>query len=61
MRKFLLSAAVLLCTATTAQAGGYLTNTNQNVSFLRNPAQDAIIGIAGAYANPAGLGLEIDF
>lgn len=56
MRKFLLSAAVLLCTATTAQAGGYLTNTNQNVSFLRNPAQDAIIGIAGAYANPAGLG-----
>ena len=56
MRKFLLSAAVLLCTATTAQAGGYLTNTNQNVSFLRNPAQDAIIGIAGAYATPAGLG-----
>ena len=39
-----------------AQAGGYLTNTNQSVSFLRNPAQDATIGIAGAYANPAGLG-----
>ena len=56
MRKNILSAALLLCAATTAQAGGYLTNTNQSVSFLRNPAQDAVIGIGGAYTNPAGLG-----
>lgn len=39
-----------------ANAGGYLTNTNQSVSFLRNPARDAVIAIDGAYANPAGLG-----
>lgn len=38
------------------QAGGYLTNTNQSVSFLRNPARDAVIAIDGAYSNPAGLG-----
>lgn len=42
--------------ATTASAGGYLTNTNQSVSFLRNPARDAVIAINGAYSNPAGLG-----
>ena len=56
MRKSILSAAVLLCAATTAQAGGYLTNTNQSVTFLRNPAQDAAIAIGGAYPNPAGIG-----
>lgn len=38
-----------------AQAGGYLTNTNQSVAFLRNPARDAAIGIDGAYSNPAGI------
>ena len=27
----------------TAFAGGFVTNTNQNVAFLRNPAQDAAI------------------
>lgn len=37
------------------QAGGYLTNTNQSVAFLRNPARDAAIGIDGAYSNPAGI------
>lgn len=42
--------------ATTAQAGGYLTNTNQSVNFLRNPARDAVIAIDGAYSNPAGVG-----
>ena len=56
MRKFILGTAALLCAATTAQAGGYLTNTNQSVAFLRNPAQDATFGIGGAYTNPAGLG-----
>ena len=37
------------------QAGDYLTNTNQSVSFLRNPARDAAIGIDGVYTNPAGV------
>ena len=56
MRKIILIAALALSAATSAQAGGYLTNTNQSVSFLRNPARDAVIAIDGAYANPAGLG-----
>ena len=36
-------------------AGGLLTNTNQNVAFLRNPARDAAIDIDGVYTNPAGV------
>lgn len=56
MKKSILTAALALSAATAAQAGGYLTNTNQSVSFLRNPARDAAIAIDGAYANPAGLG-----
>lgn len=56
MKKTILTAALALSAATAAQAGGYLTNTNQSVSFLRNPARDAAIAIDGAYANPAGLG-----
>lgn len=36
-------------------AGGILTNTNQNVAFLRSPARDAAIGIDGVYTNPAGV------
>lgn len=36
-------------------AGGLLTNTNQNVAFLRNPSRDAAIGIDGVYSNPAGV------
>ncbi|GHT20950.1 membrane protein [Bacteroidia bacterium] len=35
--------------------GGLLTNTNQSVHFLRNPARDASVGIDAAYSNPAGL------
>lgn len=51
----------LVCTAFAvvlsvgAQAGGILTNTNQNIAFLRNPARDASIGIDGVYSNPAGV------
>lgn len=41
----------------TATAGGLLTNTNQNISFLRNPARDGAIGIDGVYSNPAGVAL----
>ena len=56
MRKFIYTAALLMGVATTAQAGGFLTNTNQSVTFLRNPARDAAINVDGAYFNPAGIG-----
>lgn len=36
-------------------AGGLVTNTNQSASFVRNPAQNAVIGAEGTYFNPAGL------
>ena len=48
-------AGVMLATATTATAGGILTNTNQSIDFLRNPARDAAIGLDGVYSNPAGV------
>ena len=47
--------AISLAAAETALAGGLLTNTNQNIVFLRNPARDAAIGIDGVYSNPAGV------
>lgn len=56
MRKILLLTAAMISVASTAFAGGYLTNSNQSVSFLRNPARDAYIAIDGAYFNPAGIG-----
>ena len=49
----LLAAVVLV--AQDVCAGGLLTNTNQNVAFLRNPCRDAAIGIDGVYSNPAGV------
>lgn len=55
MKKNLLLGLCLLA-ATSATAGGYLTNTNQSVAFLRNPARDAVIAIDGVYSNPAGVG-----
>ena len=46
----------MLAAATqTATAGGILTNTNQSIDFLRNPARDAAIGLDGVYSNPAGV------
>lgn len=56
MRKFLLTLAVLAAVSNSTNAGGYLTNTNQSIAFLRNPARDAVIAIDGAYSNPAGIG-----
>ena len=47
--------AMLLTGNVTSQAGGILTNTNQSISFLRNPARDGAIGIDGVYSNPAGV------
>ena len=50
-----LLASLMLTAATTATAGGILTNTNQSIDFLRNPARDAAIGLDGVYSNPAGV------
>jgi len=46
---------LLLAAAASTQAGGLLTNTNQSIDFLRNPARDAAIGLDGVYSNPAGV------
>lgn len=53
--KFIIASLLLAATATTVQAGGILTNTNQAIDFLRNPARDAAIGLDGVYSNPAGV------
>ena len=45
--KKIIIAAVAALSLTTANAGGFLTNTNQNVAFLRNPAREGAIGIDG--------------
>ncbi len=56
MIKKIVFAAALGCAAfINGFAGGILTNTNQNVAFLRNPARDGAIGIDGTYSNPAGV------
>lgn len=55
MRRFQLAIAALVFMGNTAFAGGILTNTNQSISFLRNPARDAAIGLDGVYSNPAGV------
>ena len=55
MRKSLIALAVFMMTTGGAWAGGILTNTNQSVDFLRNPARDAAIGLDGVYSNPAGV------
>jgi long-subunit fatty acid transport protein len=58
MKKFqtLACAGVMLAAAAqTATAGGILTNTNQSIDFLRNPARDAAISLDGVYSNPAGV------
>ena len=40
--------------ASSAFAGGLLTNTNQNAAFVRNFAQEGQITLTSIYANPAG-------
>ena len=51
----ILLTSVMLGAASTATAGGILTNTNQSIDFLRNPARDGAIGLDGVYSNPAGV------
>ena len=58
MRNKLLRLALVSATAfgtTSAQAGGFVTNTNQNAAFGRNLSQEAQIDITSVYANPAGV------
>ena len=55
MRKGFIAIVVFMMTTVSAWAGGILTNTNQSVLFLKNPARDAAIGLDGVYSNPAGV------
>jgi len=55
MKKIALSLMFITMTSVSALAGGILTNTNQSIDFLRNPARDAAIGLDGVYSNPAGV------
>ena len=55
MKKIVFSLIVFTMTTVNALAGGILTNTNQSVLFLKNPARDAAIGLDGVYSNPAGV------
>ena len=55
MKKLSLISIILLIVSTSAFAGGYLTNTNQHIAFLRMLARGASIDIDGVYSNPAGL------
>ena len=66
IKKIRLAFIAVLFSGNTAFAGGILTNTNQSVNFLRNPARDAAIGLDGVYSNPAGViflgeGLHLGF
>ena len=55
MKRNLSIIAVLLMMSVSVMAGGILTNTNQSVLFLKNPARDGAIGLDGVYSNPAGV------
>lgn len=55
MKKFIFICAACAVVSNSTFAGGLLTNTNQNVAFLRNPARNATFELDGAYSNPAGL------
>jgi len=54
-KRFIMAAALACAVFSSSYAGGILTNTNQNVAFLRNPARDGAISIDGVYSNPAGV------
>ena len=55
MKKLFLIGATALMVSNSTFAGGILTITNQNATFLRNPARNAAIAIDGVYNNPAGI------
>lgn len=54
-KRFLSSIALTCLMAEGAMAGGLFTNNNQSPVFFRQPAQNAVIGVQGAYYDPAGL------
>ncbi|MGM9675860.1 MAG: OmpP1/FadL family transporter [Bacteroidaceae bacterium] len=54
MKKIITFAAAMAASASTAMAGGLLTNTNQNAAFLRQMSQNGNIDITSLYCNPAG-------
>ncbi len=55
MKKIVFSLFTFTLTTLSTWAGGILTNTNQSILFLKNPARDAAIGLDGVYSNPAGV------
>lgn len=55
MKQKLITLAALFAASASAFAGGYVTNTNQNIAFLRQPAQNASISVNSVYYNPAGV------
>ena len=55
MKKIFVVSAMALMVSIPTFAGGILTNTNQNATFLRNPSRNAVIAIDGVYSNPAGI------
>ena len=60
IKKITVAALAIMLSGNTSFAGGILTNTNQSVNFLRNPARDAAIGLDGVYSNPAGVAFLSD-
>lgn len=60
MRKLLFILACVLIVSESTFAGGLLTNTNQHILFLRNPARNASIQIDALYSNPAGIAFMND-
>lgn len=55
MKRISLLVLATIVAFSNAFAGGLLTNTNQSVHFLRNPARNASTEIDAVYTNPAGL------
>ena len=55
MKKIILTGMACCFYVSGLLAGGLLTNTNQSVHFLRNPARGASYEIDAVYTNPAGL------
>jgi len=54
-KRLLLLALATLSFATTALAGGLMTNTNYHIAFDRMMARGATFDIDAAYSNPAGM------
>lgn len=53
-----ISVALLLgASSLNVMAGGMFSNNNQNPVFFRQPAQQAVVGIQGAYYDPAGVAM----